>query len=79
VAGSNKVPNWQLVSPEARQKLKGILKWARTGTAHPFTECKAALVKRGTSPERANRICAVMKDMSRSSTKWRKGGSKKAA
>jgi hypothetical protein len=75
VAGSNKVPNWQLVSPHAREKLKGILKWARK-QPHPFTECKAALVKKGTPPERANKICAVMVDMAKSRTTWRKGGSK---
>lgn len=67
------VPNWKLVSPEAKRKLSGILKWARK-QPHPHTQCKAALVKRGVPPERADRICAVMKDMALKRTTWRKGG-----
>lgn len=77
MAGSDKVPNWQLVSPHAKQKLKDILQWARH-TSHPFTQCKDALVKKGTPPERADKICGVMKDLALHTTKWRKG-SKKAA
>lgn len=67
------VPNWKLVSPSSKAKLKDILAWARK-TPHPFTQCKAALVKRGTPPDRADKICAVMKDMALHTTSWRKGG-----
>lgn len=67
------VPNWKRVGPGDKKKLEGILKWART-TKHPHTKCKRALMERGVSPERADRICAVMKDMALRTTKWRKGG-----
>ena len=59
-------------SPSDMQKLKSLLKWART-TAHPFTSCRNALVKRGTPVASANRICARFKDIAMGTTKWRKG------
>jgi hypothetical protein len=62
--------NWKQVSPAARKKLAGILKWMRT-TAHPEAECRRALMKRGMSEEKANKICSVAKDLAFRSTKWR--------
>ncbi len=60
------------VSPEDKKKLKGILKWMAK-SPHPFTKCKKALLAHGWSEERANKTCAVLKDVQRGTTKWRKG------
>lgn len=66
--------NYQRVSPQAKKKLSGILKWNRT-TAHPVTECIRALVtKHGMPKDRAARICAVAKDTALKSTHWRGKG-----
>lgn len=67
------IPNWKLVSPEARRKLKGILAWNRR-TAHPHTKCTIALMKKGVPKERAVKICAVAKDAALKRTTWREGG-----
>ena len=66
------VPNWKLVSPSSRKKLSGILSWARK-QPKPFTACmnSEGLRARVPDPERRKKICAVMKDMSRGTTKWR--------
>lgn len=77
MAGTSAVKNYQTVSPTAYAKLKGILKWARTESAHPFSECKRALIKRGKTPEQADKICGVMKDMAFQTTHWRKGGKRR--
>lgn len=70
------VKNWQAVGPRAKEKLKGILQWNRK-TAHPHTQCVAALAKKGIPPERANKICAVAKDMALKRTTWREGGKRR--
>lgn len=68
---------WQTVSPAKFAEMKGLLKWFRTGSAHPHKECTRALVKKGVPESRAVKICAVAKDMAFKSTKWRNSGSKK--
>lgn len=73
MADTPNVPNWKLVSPKAKAQLSGILKWARK-QPHPFTQCKIALTKRGVPPERADKICGVMKDMALKRTTWRGDG-----
>lgn len=56
-------------------KLKGIVEhYAKA--AKPFTECVADQVKHGLSEDHANRRCAVVKDLGRGTTKWRKGAGK---
>lgn len=65
--------NYQLVSPEDRKKLAPILAWARK-QRHPHREMVKALMKRGYSKARANKIAAVAKDMALGTTKWREGG-----
>jgi hypothetical protein len=67
--------NWERVSPATRARMAGLMRWFRSGSLHPETECRHALMKRGMSEERANRICAVAKDMALRTTKWRKGAS----
>jgi len=65
--------NADRVGPEARHKLKGILDKYRH-SAHPFTECVRDNRKRfGT---RAEKVCAVLKDIIEGTTKWRKGSHK---
>lgn len=69
-------PGTANVSPADKKKLSGLLKhYAKK--AHPFSACKRDQVKHGLSPEHANRRCAVLKDIIRGNTKWRKGGKKK--
>ena len=75
MADGPNTPNWKLVSPEAKRKLSGILKWARR-QPKPFTQCKAALIKDGVPADRADKICGVMKDMALRRTTWRKGGNR---
>lgn len=65
-------PNWMQVSPTARKKINPIVQHYGK-MAHPFTRCVADNTKRF-GPERAKRVCAVVKDMARGTTKWRKGG-----
>ena len=61
------------VTPADRKKLSGLLKhYAKK--AHPFTACVRDQIKHGLSKEHANRRCAVLKDILRGTTKWRKGG-----
>jgi len=62
--------NWTQVSPEAKGKLGGILKHYK-GMAHPFTQCVKDNRKR--FGDRAEKVCAVVKDLNERSTKWRKG------
>jgi hypothetical protein len=63
------VPNWKLVTPEERSKLKGLIEHYR-GMPHPFTQCVTDNSKRF-GKERAERVCAVLKDLIRRTTKWR--------
>jgi hypothetical protein len=57
------------VGPDARHKLKGILQhYAKD--PHPFTACVADNMKRF-GPGRTERVCAVLKDIIRGTTKWR--------
>lgn len=69
--------NWTQVSPAARKKIDPIVKHYR-GMAHPFTACVADNTKRF-GPERAKKVCAVVKDMAEGTTKWRKGGKGKVS
>lgn len=64
--------NWKQVSPGANRKLAG-LKAHYAKMAHPFTACVRDNTKRF-GKEGAERVCAVLKDLIRKSTKWRKGG-----
>ena len=57
------------VGPDARHKLKGILQhYAKD--PHPFTACVHDNMKRF-GPGRTERVCAVVKDIIRGTTKWR--------
>lgn len=66
--------NWKQVTPKARKQLGGILAHYRK-MARPFTACVRDNRKR--FGDRAERVCAVVKDLNERSTKWRKGGKKK--
>lgn len=68
--------NADRVGPDARKKLRGILDHYRK-MAHPFTACVKDNTKRF-GPERAKKVCAVLTDIEKGTTKWRNGGSKKA-
>lgn len=62
------------VNPEAKNKLKGILKhYAKM--KHPFTACVRDNTQRF-GPERAKKVCAVVKDIIWGTTKWRGKGNK---
>lgn len=62
------VKQYQTVGPKARHKLKGILQhYAKD--PHPFTSCVRDNRKRF-GPD-AERVCAVLKDIIRGTTKWR--------
>jgi hypothetical protein len=57
------------VGPDARHKLRGILRhYAKD--PHPFTACVHDNLKRF-GPGRTERVCAVLKDIIRGTTKWR--------
>lgn len=57
------------VSPEARNKLKALLKhYAKK--PHPFRSCVRDNVKRF-GPGRTEAVCATLKDMIRGTTQWR--------
>ena len=60
------------VSPEDKKKLHGILKWMAK-SPKPFTKCYDALLAHGWSTDRAKKTCAVLKDIVRGTTQWRKG------
>jgi hypothetical protein len=63
------VKEYQTVGPEARARLRGILAhYAKS--PKPFTQCVVDNTKRF-GPERAQKVCAVIKDMIRGTTKWR--------
>lgn len=57
------------VGPEARTKLKGILRhYAKD--PHPFKACVRDNMKRF-GPGRTERVCATLKDIIRGTTQWR--------
>ena len=57
------------VGPDARHKLKGILRhYAKD--PHPFTACVHDNMKRF-GPGRTEKVCAVLKDIIRGTTHWR--------
>lgn len=66
--------NWKQVKPGDRKKIGPIVRHYMK-QAHPFTACVRDNTKRF-GPERAKRICAVVKDMGERRTTWRKGGKK---
>ncbi len=67
--------NYQRVTPGERKKLKGLMAYYAK-KKHPFTECVRDNTKRF-GKDRAERICAVLKDLIKGTTKWR-GEEKKA-
>lgn len=66
--------NADRVGPDARKKLKGILNHYR-GMAHPWTACVRDNSKRF-GPEGAKKVCSVLTDLEKGTTKWRKGPGK---
>ena len=57
------------VGPDARHKLKGILRhYAKM--AHPFRACVKDNTKRF-GPGQVEKVCATLKDIIRGTTKWR--------
>lgn len=61
--------NFQRVTPGERKKLKGLMAhYAKK--PHPFTSCVRDNTKRF-GKDRAERICAVLKDLIKGTTKWR--------
>ena len=66
-------PGTANVSASDRKKLSPlILHYMKM--AHPFTACYRDQIKHGLSPDHAARRCAVIKDLGKGTTKWRKGG-----
>jgi hypothetical protein len=63
------VTNYKAVTPAAKNKLKGLLKFYAK-KAHPFAACVRDNTKRF-GPDRAKKVCAVLKDIIRGTTKWR--------
>lgn len=59
------------VGPKARHKLRFLIRFYMR-KPHPFTSCVRDNIKRF-GKERAERICAVLKDIGTGTTKWRKG------
>lgn len=68
-ASGGAVKEYQTVSPQAKHKLKGILQhYAKE--PHPFQACVDDNTKRF-GLNGAQRVCAVLKDIIRGTTKWR--------
>lgn len=67
--------NWKQIGPAESKKLSPLVQHYRK-MAHGFTQCVRDNTKRF-GEERAKKICAVVKDKGRRSTKWRNGGEKK--
>jgi hypothetical protein len=65
--------NWKQVSPENRKKVSGLVRHYMK-KAHPFRACVRDNRKR--FGDRAEKVCAVLKDLGKRSTGWRKGGKK---
>ena len=64
------------VGPEARKKLSPLLRFY-AGKRHPFTSCIRDNTKRF-GADRAQKTCAVLKDLIRGTTKWRGDERKKS-
>lgn len=61
--------NYQRVTPGEKKKLKGLMAhYAKM--EHPFSQCVRDNTKRF-GKDRAERICAVLKDLIKGTTKWR--------
>lgn len=76
LAGSSAVKNYQLVGADKRKKLKGLLDHYRKDP-HPFTACVTDNTKRFGAAG-AKKVCAVLTDIEKNTTKWRNGGNHKA-
>jgi hypothetical protein len=63
--------NWSQVTGEDRKRVNPLVKHYM-GKAHPFQSCVNDNTKRF-GPERARKVCAVVKDMGERRTTWRKG------
>lgn len=61
--------NFKQVSPKAKKQLHGLLKFYAK-KAHPFEACVRDNTKRF-GKDRAEKVCAVLKDIIRGTTKWR--------
>lgn len=61
--------NYQRVTPKEKKQLHGLLKYY-ANKKHPFEACVRDNTKRF-GKDRAERICAVLKDIIRGTTKWR--------
>lgn len=68
-------PGTANVNAADRAKLAPLLKHYGK-MAHPFTACFRDQIMHGLSKDHAARRCAVLKDLIRGTTKWRKGGKK---
>lgn len=77
LAGTGGLKNYQMVGPSARKKLSGLLNHYRK-LARPFTACVRDNTKRF-GAEGAKKVCAVLTDLEKGTTRWRSGGSKKSA
>jgi hypothetical protein len=64
--------NHKQVGADARKKLGPLVRHYMK-QAHPFTSCVNDNTKRF-GKDRAERVCAVLKDVGKGTTKWRKGG-----
>ena len=64
--------NWKQVGPAERKKLNPLVRHYMS-KPHPFTACVRDNTKRF-GPERAKKVCAVVKDIGHGGTGWRKGG-----
>lgn len=63
--------NFKQVGPDAKKKLRGLMKHYAS-KPHPFAACVRDNRKR--FGDRAENVCAVLKDLIRGTTKWRAGG-----
>lgn len=63
------VANWKAVSPASKKKLQPLVQHYMK-KKHPFTACVRDNTKRF-GKDRAERMCAVLKDIGYQSTKWR--------
>ena len=66
------IPNYQLVGPATRHKLKGLISYYRK-KPHPWQACVNDYTKRF-GPEGAKKVCSVLTDLEKGTTHWRKGG-----
>jgi hypothetical protein len=68
--------NWKQVTPGHRKRIDAIVRYYMK-KAKPFTECVRDNRKR--FGDRAEKVCAVVKDMGERRTTWRKGGKGKVS